>query len=95
MHVLVWNCNGLSRDKQENDDFLNMFDNYDLICLLESWTDQRGPSDIQGYETLNFYRKFQNRQGKRNNGGIVLYCRSAIFPGIEIVENHYDTINMD
>ena len=48
--------------------------------------------EINGYKSLNFYRKFQHRNARRNSGGIVVYIKETIFPGINIVRNHYDTI---
>lgn len=47
---------------------------------------------VTGFESYNFYRKFQNRRAKRNNGGIVVYVRNDIAKGVTIVQNHLDTI---
>ena len=87
--VLAWNCNGLTAEKRQNEDFSNILRENDIVYLLESWTSSN--SDIE-YVKHNFYRKFRHRNTRRNSGGIVLYYKAGLKDGITIVRNNYDTI---
>ena len=89
---MAWNCQGLSHTKTENEEFVNILLGYDIIFLLESWTNKSSDLELSGYKSFNFFRKFQHRNAKRNSGGIVVYCRNEIVPGIEVVKNSFDVI---
>ena len=63
-----------------------------MIVLYETWTHIKSDIELSGYKSYNLYRKFQNRRANRCSGGIVVYIKDAIAKGVDIVENHYDTI---
>ena len=52
--MVVWNCNGLSDDKRDNEEFCEIISRYDLIFLLESWTDKDRNVEVEGYLQLTF-----------------------------------------
>ena len=64
----------------------------DIVFLYESWTSSSSDIDLSGYISHNFYRKFKHRNAKRSSGGIAIYYKDSLKNGIEIVNNHLDTI---
>ena len=92
LNVLSWNCNGLTREKKEDPDFAQYLRSYDIIFLYESWCNSISDIDLNGFRTINLYRKFQNKNARRNSGGIVIYFKSHLKNGISLVRNHFDTI---
>lgn len=60
--------------------------------MYESWTNKESDVGLSGYVSHNFYRKFQNRNAKRCNGGVVLYYKEHLKKGIEIIRTPYDTV---
>ena len=66
------NINGLTSSKLEDPDFLNYICKYGIIFMYESWTHKKSDIKLNGYESFNFYRRFQNRRANRCSGGIVL-----------------------
>ena len=92
MKVLSWNVNGLTEDKLQDDDFLNLISGYDVIFLYESWTREDSKIEIPGYSSYNFYRTFQHGRARRCSGGVVVYIRQHYQDSIELVKNSHDTI---
>ena len=64
-----------------------------MIVLYETWTHIKSDIELSCYKSYNLYRKFQSRRANRCSGGIVVYIKDAIAKGVDIVENHYDTIS--
>jgi len=83
---------GLTRDKKESSDFVNILKNYDICFLYESWCDSNSNIQFNGYISHNFYRKFKHKNAKRSSGGIVLLYKENLKNGIHIIKNHYDTL---
>ncbi|MEW8547527.1 MAG: reverse transcriptase family protein, partial [Candidatus Thiodiazotropha sp.] len=89
---MTWNCNGLSDEKCESEEFCNILRDNAIVFLLESWTSEYSNLDFEGYKVYNFYRKFRHRRAKRRSGGVVLLYRENLHDGIKVVRNSYDTI---
>lgn len=62
------------------------------LFLYESWTHKDSNIDLAGYAAHNLYRKFQHKNARRHSGGIVLYYKEHLKPGITIIRTHHDTI---
>ena len=60
--------------------------------MYESWTHNKSDIKLNGYESSNFYRRFQNRRANRCSGGIVLYLKDSISDGTKVVKNHANSI---
>ena len=60
--------------------------------MYESWTHNKSDIKLNGYESFNFYRRFQNRRANRCSGGIVLYLKDSISDGKKVVKNHANSI---
>lgn len=88
----MWNCNGLTNDKLSEKEFTDLIEGNDIVFFSESWTDKHFENRLCDFTCFNYYRKFRHRKAKRNSGGIVVFIRDCILPGIEMVKNHYDTL---
>lgn len=88
----MWNCNGLTESKLSNNDFVRLLTDNDILVLTESWTGKHFENCFCDFTAFNFYRKFRHRRAKRNSGGIVIFIRDSILPGVSVVRNHHDTI---
>ena len=56
--------------------------------MYESWTHNKSDIKLNGYESFNFYRRFQNRRANRCSGGIVLYLKDSISDGLTMPRCH-------
>ena len=83
---------GLTRDKKESIDFVNIVANYDICFLYETWCNSQSDIELNGYLSHNLYRKYQHRKSKRNSGGIAIYYKEHLKDAIEIIKNHHNTI---
>ena len=66
------NINGLSSEKKESSDFVNVIFENEFCFLYEFWTTITSNVSIDDVVCHNFYRKFQHRIAQRASGGIVL-----------------------
>jgi hypothetical protein len=92
LNITAWNCNGLTEEKLNDEEFLKLIKSNDIVFLSETWTDNDSDIGIDGYSCFNFYRKFRNKRAKRNSGGIVIYVRDLYKDGVTVVKNNFDTI---
>ncbi|MCG8113230.1 MAG: endonuclease/exonuclease/phosphatase family protein, partial [Candidatus Thiodiazotropha taylori] len=84
---------GLTAAKTTCDNFSSLIADYNIICLLESWTTKSSKIDINGYRTLvHSYRRFINKRAKRASGGIIIYVRENIHKGVKMIKNELDCI---
>ena len=83
----------MSNDKLCVDEFLNKIISNDIIFLTESWTNinsQIGKPNNRCYIIL--HRQFTHKNDKQSTGGLVIYIKSDINAGIEVVRSHYNSI---
>ena len=93
LKILSWNVEVLSKSKRANTNFVDFISKYDLICLSESWTSRNSNITLNGYcNPIHSYRRVQNRRAKRNSGGIIIYIKDTIRPGIKLVKNEIDCL---
>ena len=87
----MWNCNGLSSNKTEHNDFVSILLKNDICIISESWTDEHFDFNLPKYICLNLTRKFKHRNAKRNSGGLTIYIKESIKDGImcEIIVVHW------
>ena len=57
---------------------MDTLNEYDVIFLLESWTNEKNNIVLNDYVSHNYYRKFQHRNARRSNGGIVLLYKKML-----------------
>ena len=88
LHVCFWNINGLSNDKYEDEEFIETIQQYDIICLTETWKNNFGThknnKTPEGYREIQHNRKYKHKNAKRNSGGILILYRSTLHNSIKI-----------
>ena len=91
-----WNINGLGKDKYEDPDFRKIIQNYDILCLTETWReDGKNESNSrppQGYREKRHNRKQKNKKAKRNSGGISVIYKSFLHDFIKVVDGKDENI---
>ena len=92
MKVLVWNCNGLTNDKHNDAQFIEILLQNDIVILSESWTEEYFDYELPNFVSFNFHRKFKSKKARRNSGGIVVYVRDYVSRGVKIISNRFDTL---
>jgi exonuclease III len=90
--VLAWNVHGLTESKKECSEFVNIIEQNDIVFLFETWANCHSNIDIDGYYSVNLYRKYQHRNAKRSSGGIALYIKENLKDGVTVVRQHYDSV---
>ena len=44
-----WNVSGLSQKNVQENEFLNIVNKLDILCLVEMWTHKESPVEIPGF----------------------------------------------
>ena len=81
--------NGSKYCKIHNEEFKNIAENLDILCLQEKHC---GPKDIDNVFFPGYICKHVNRARSGNNrhsGGVLLIYRGYISKGIQIIDNKY------
>lgn len=86
MSVLSWNAEGL-KNCFEDEDFLNLVHNFDLIFFSETWQRKTDNFQLDGYECIAVPRSESMKgKSKRGHGGVCLFIRNTIKQGVELLE---------
>ena len=84
IEVGYWNINGLSEDKCREPDFIKAIYKYDIICLTETWEEEKNKQKLEtieipkGYMSLRQIRKNKHKRAKRNSGGILVIYKETL-----------------
>lgn len=66
-----------------DNDFLNLVDSYDILFLSETWLNDSNLIDIDGFVKISRVNRSVNI-GKRNEGGLAVFCRHFLNDGITV-----------
>lgn len=98
--LLSWNVHGLVKkvdnnyvSKLDSSYFQNLLKNdYSIIGLCETWLndDSIQQCDLMGYQKVVSVRKCTNKKAKRPSGGIIVYFKNEIKPGIVVEHSSHD-----
>ena len=77
---------GLSKYKLDDLTFIDSLLNKHIFALAETWTNRISNVIIPGYEYFPCHRPKRNSRAKRNSGGIIVYFRTEITRGVELVK---------
>ena len=88
---MIWNVQGLI-NKLCDVDFISILHNHSVIFLCETWHNKSSIIDVNGFTTYHCPRPKYNRRAKRNSGGLVVYCKSAMADGISTVKRNENGI---
>ena len=88
MSVLAWNAEGL-KNCFEDEDFLNLVNNFDLIFFSETWQRKYDNFQLDGYECIAVPRsESMKEKSKRGHGGICLFIKNSLKRGVELLETN-------
>ena len=78
IEIGFWNINGLSGDKSREPDFINAIYKYNIICITETWEEEKNKPKLdtikipKGYTSPRQMRKNKHKKARRNSGGILV-----------------------
>ena len=90
--LCLWNVNGLTQDKLHDHILGKYFSQFDIIILLETWSDGEGNYELYDYKYFDFKREYRHAKAKRASGGIGVYIRFDVCHAVEIFRNSGDTV---
>ena len=84
LSVASWNIHGLG-DKYMDPSFIENIKS-DINVILETWKGESADTQINGFVSISKSRK-KNKRSKRHSGGIIVYIKKQIYPGIEYLKD--------
>ena len=88
-----WNVNGLGKEKIQHEDFVNIVNTYDILCLTETWREEgKKLPTPNGYKGIHHNRKHKNEKAKRNSGGILLLYKNELHDYINVINKKDENI---
>ena len=96
-----WNVNGLGEEKINDPSFQNIINQYDIICLTETWNGERkgnkgGNIELEnqfpGYSGFKQNRKNKHKKAKRNSGGFLVLYRSTLKKYLTVIDKRDENI---
>ena len=91
LKLISWNVNGLG-EKRQDPDFIEMFSNYDMVCLTETWSSVRTNIKLKGFENPLHRFRYKRRKKGRRSGGILVYFKKHIAQGIKEMPKTHDDL---
>ena len=90
--LCLWNINGLTRDKLNDQILGKYFSRFDIIILTETWSDGEGNYELYNYKYIDFKREYRHVKAKRASGGIGVFIKLDVCHAVEIFRNSRDTV---
>ena len=92
---MPWNIEGVNSEvygnKFEDDGFLSIIQNYDIIGFTETHAGDEIKLDIPGYVVKRKTRP-KSRRAKKFSGGIAVAIRLELAPYVELIDSKSDNI---
>lgn len=88
LNIGHWNVHGLNKDKLEDPEFQNNVNNFDILCVTESWTHKDSRIKLNGFDKEPFHKPASRnalRKG-RSSGGLLIYFKKEIKNGIKLIK---------
>lgn len=77
--------------KLKDDKFVDILQQYDILLLVETWTNELCDLCLDGYEYVALHRP-RSRHARRNSGGIVIYYRTKLADSISLHKKSDDNV---
>ena len=98
-----WNINGLGEEKINNPDLKKIITQYDIICLTETWQQEKSEYFIKlsetnikkhfpGFESIKKNRKNKHKKARRNSGGILILYKNELKKYIKFIDKNDQNI---
>ena len=93
LKIGFWNINGLGKEKFEDEEFVNIVNKCDILCLTETWRDD-GKEHLppKGYKGKYHNRKGKNIRAKRNSGGNLVLYKKEMHDHIKVTNDKDENI---
>ena len=75
-----------------NDEFTSILSDFDIVLLLETWCGEHSTFELEGYKYFNFNRKNQQKNARRNSGGVAMFYSLDIVECVKVIRKHFDTM---
>ena len=88
-----WNVNGLSQQKYETEEFIDIVNQYDILCFTETWKeDGKNLLAPSGYKAKYHNRQHKHAKAKRNSGGIMIVYKAELHDHLKVTNNKDENI---
>ena len=84
---MSYNVQGLTSYKLSDPEFLRRIFKHDFVLISESWTSLSSSYDVQNYQCFASHRIKFDANAKRFSGGVILYVKNHLSPGICIIKD--------
>ena len=92
LRVGTWNIEGLTSDKINDTQFLDIVSEFSILCLVETWSSGDNHLNIPGFEFLCSTTRRRHKNARHNSGGIAVYVENTILKGINKIKNTHSGI---
>lgn len=94
LKAAVWNIEGLSLDKINDDYFYDMISKFHILGFVETWTNDNDQNlSIPGFKKIGMSNRKKHKKARRNSGGIIVYAKNEIAKGItKLSKSHSDIL---
>ena len=75
--------------KQQNPDFIEIINKYDIVFSNECWTSKKDVFDMNDFTCFSKHRK-KSKNAKRNSGGLFLLIRNHLIEYLEELEWNFE-----
>ena len=87
LRIGSWNIEGLTSDKINDTQFLDIVSDFSILCLVETWSSGDTHLNIPGYAFLCSTTRMKHKNARRHSGGIAVYVKNTISKGISKLRN--------
>ena len=84
---MSYNAQGLSAYKLNDPEFLRCIFKYDFVLICETWTSLSSSYDVQNYQSFPSHRVKFDANATRFSGGVILYVKDHLSPGVTVVKD--------
>ena len=93
LSISFWNVGGFTMDKFYDDKFRAHLKS-DIICLVETFQKENSLETLSGYVADYSIRNksSKSKEGIRSSGGILVYIKSKISQGTQIIKSEHNDL---
>ena len=93
LSISFWNVGGFTTDKFYDDKFRAQLKS-DIICLVETFQKENSVETLSGYVADYSIRNKSStsKEGTRSSGGILVYIKSKLSQGTQIIKSEHNDL---
>ena len=89
---MLWNVHGLTKSKLQDPSFLQIFDPYHILILIETWTKPNDNTALRGFKEFPAHRLNTKPSARRAYGGVIVYIKFELLEGVSLLKCDSDKI---